>query len=103
MIDAEASQRFVNLANRWRSETVFVSSMKQVTDHPACREIVAMGWAVVSLLLERLSVAPSYHWIIALREITGDGPTIAPDEAGRLRVIAAKWIAYGHDNGWLDR
>jgi hypothetical protein len=60
---------FQALAERWRRETGMLSSMTKKWNHPAYQEIIAMGEAVVPLILEEMIVRPAY-WFHALESIT---------------------------------
>ena len=67
--------------------------------HPAYRQIVGMGWAVVPLLLSELRRKPD-HWFIALKEITGENPVPASGE-GNVRMMADAWVRWGVAGGYL--
>ena len=96
--DYEAlKQRFVALANNWREETGMLSSPSMKAQHPAYREIIALGNAVVPLILEELKHRPS-QWFSALTEITGEDPV--PEEmAGYVKKMADIWIQWGRKRG----
>jgi hypothetical protein len=80
---AEALEaKFQRLAGTWRRATGHMSSMSSAANHPAYREIIAMGVVVVPLLLRDLEDNQS-HWFIALRQITGADP-IPPESAGNI-------------------
>ena len=53
-IDPATRQRFTELADKWETETVFLSRIDLAIKHPAHQEIVAMGEPVVPLILERM-------------------------------------------------
>ncbi len=67
--------------------------------HPAYRQIVELGPAVVPLLLRELERRPN-HWFAALRALTGADP-VAPADRGRLGVMAEAWIKWGKERGYL--
>jgi hypothetical protein len=92
-----AAERFQRLAAVWRAETAYLSSLTDMTAHPAYREIVGMGREVVPLLLQDLEKEPD-HWFTALSEITGANP-VPPEDAGNLDRMAAAWLRWGHENG----
>jgi hypothetical protein len=91
-------QRFQRLADVWRRETWHLSSATRMAEHPAYREIIALGPAVVPLLLGELARQPD-HWFSALQAITGANP-VDPADRGRIDRMAAAWLAWGRANGY---
>ena len=82
----------------WKRERGPHSSAARLTDHPAYRAIVALGPAVVPLILRELAREPD-HWSRALHELTGANPV--PDSArGRLDAMADAWLAWGRQQGY---
>jgi hypothetical protein len=97
--DEDFAKRFADLAATWRKETRIFSRMDKIAAHPAYQEIIAMGERVIPLLLADLEKEPDL-WFMALREITGAGPAIPPEDAGRIGKMAAAWIAWGRAKGY---
>ena len=62
-------EKFQRLAAAWRAETAYVSSTSDLVAHSAFQEIIAMGTAVIPLLLRELEKRRG-HWHRALRRIT---------------------------------
>ena len=83
------------LANMWRAETKFESSLTRVTGHPAYRAIVDLGAEVVPILLDQLRQRPE-PWFAALREITGEDP-VQPTQRGDMRLMADAWVRWGRE------
>jgi len=92
------ADRFAKLAATWREETRFSSRMGRDAEHPAYREIIAMGEKAVPLLLADLEKEAD-HWFIALYRITGVNPVLKED-AGNIDKMAAAWLAWGRANGY---
>jgi hypothetical protein len=67
--------------------------------HRAYGEIIALGPAVVPLLLRELEHQPN-HWFAALRSLTGEDPVPA-SERGRIGPMTAAWLKWGRDRGYL--
>lgn len=86
-------EEFAHLARRWKKETAHLASAVRMAEHPAYREIIAMGDAAVPLLLRELERRPD-HWFIALRRITGADP-VSQSARGDVRKMADAWIAWG--------
>lgn len=89
--------RFHTLADEWRAATRFLAGPAAAADHPAYRAVVALGPAVVPLILAELAAAPE-PWFAALRELTGEDP-VPPADRGRPRAAAEHWLAWGRGRG----
>ncbi len=96
--DADLAKRFAKLAATWKEETRFESRAGKMAEHPAYREIVAMGKMAVPLILADLEKEAD-HWFMALREITGASP-VPKEDRGCMDKKAAAWIAWGREKGY---
>jgi hypothetical protein len=83
-------EKFRRLASVWRAQTAYVSSSSDLVAHPAFREIVGMGPAVIPLLLRELENRTG-PWHRALRQITGADP-VPPADRGNLDKAAEAWL-----------
>ena len=90
--DAELVKRFAELTAAWKDGTRFSSRMNSMAEHPAFREIVAMGEKAVPLLLADLEKNGGFGFL-ALKEITGADPPIPAGHVGD-KVICDGWIGY---------
>lgn len=88
---------FRQLADQWRSETKYVSSLSKMALHPAYQKIIGMGQPAVPLILSELRES-SDHWLWALHSITGEDP--APPNATFREAVQA-WIEWGKQKGYL--
>lgn len=86
-------QRFRRLETLWNAETGYLSSDTEIVGHPAFREIVSMGEAVVPLMMKDLAERASL-WVWALPEITGADPVPASDR-GNIRKMSQAWLRWG--------
>jgi hypothetical protein len=91
-------EKFRRLAAVWLAETAYVSSSSDLVAHPAFREIVGMGPAVIPLLLRELENRTG-PWHRALRRITGADP-VPPADRGNLDKAAEAWLRWGKDHGY---
>ena len=91
-------QRFRRLAAVWQDAIAYQSSTSVRNSHPAYREIVGLGAAVVPLLLRDLKENQT-HWFCALREITGANP-IPESAAGNVPKMAEAWLRWTKDNNY---
>lgn len=90
--------RFAELAATWKRERGPHSSSARLAEHPAYQQIIALGPAVIPLLLRELERAPD-HWFRAFHALTGANPVPAASQ-GRLREMAQAWLAWGQDQGY---
>src|SRR5712691_3370577 len=91
--------KFLELANTWTRETVYLSSTQQMAKHPAYLEIVRMGTMVVPLIFKELERAPGFRWFHALRDILGAGPEIPTEARGKLGPVTDCWLCWGKEHG----
>lgn len=91
-------ERFRRLKAKWMAEIGHVSAYTVIVNHPAFREIVSMGDAVVPLMLRDLEERPGL-WVWALPEITGADP-VSPGDGGKIAKMSAAWLGWGRDNGY---
>jgi hypothetical protein len=96
--DDELRRRFMQLANEWEQAVAYLSDSTLREAHPAYRAIIALGPAVVPLLLADLE-RTHRHWFAALAELTGANP-VPPEDAGRSRRMVESWIRWGREHGY---
>jgi hypothetical protein len=96
--DKALEERFERLAQTWEDAVGHHSSHAIRTNHPAYREIVALGPAVVPLLLRDLE-SKERHWFAALAIITGANPVPA-SKAGKIPEMIKCWLQWGKENGY---
>ena len=92
---------FELLADQWRKETEFVSSVTKMHMHPAYLRIIAMGPRIISPVLKELQARPD-QWFAALEALSGGVNPIADEDAGNLRRMADAWLAWGRDRGYIS-
>jgi hypothetical protein len=86
-------QRFRRLEATCTAETRFLSSYTEIVAHPAFREIIRMGEAVVPLMLRDLKEQPRL-WVWALPQITGENP-VPPEDSGNIARMSEAWLRSG--------
>ncbi len=89
---------FHELAARWRDETRYSSSLREIVQHDAYQKIIGMGRAVLPLLLAELEKPDPAHWGSALSAITGAQP-VPEEAAGRPDRIALAWLEWANARG----
>lgn len=94
----ELKERFDTLKTQWKQETILLSNMTKIVEHPAYREIINMGPDVLPYILEDLRTVPDY-WFEALRQITGENPV--PEMAeGALWAMTKAWLKWADKKGF---
>ena len=91
------ADQFKVLAERWKAETTVISSTTEMTTHPAYQTIIALGPAVLPLLLRDLAKEPA-HWFEALQTISGEDPVLR-EHWGDISAMQADWLAWGWRRG----
>jgi hypothetical protein len=91
-------ERFRSLEARWRAETGHLSSSSKIIGHPAFRDIIRMGQAVVPFMLRDLEQQPRL-WVWALPEITGEDPVPIADRGDIVKMTAA-WLHWAKERGY---
>jgi len=95
---ADYVDRFYANLHKWRSETYYLSSAKELQKHPSFQAIVEMGEPVIALILDDLKRRPSLL-ALALSAITDENPV--PDaDRGNVRAMANAWISWGSRKGF---
>lgn len=95
-IDPRTEQEFERLVREWKDETWFISSIKKRILHPAYLKIIALGKAVVPLIIAELRREPDY-WHYALEALTGEDPA---ENASTVREIGDAWLLWGTERGY---
>jgi hypothetical protein len=92
----EIEQTFYALVRLWRKDTTAVSVDSRKREHPAYRQIVAMGVAVLPFLLRELE-RMSAHFDMALQEITGANP-VPTNARGDMNRVRKAWLRWAKDH-----
>jgi hypothetical protein len=92
-----AIARFHELAERWKLETMFLSSTTAMVLNSSYQQIIGMGREALPLILAELSREPN-HWFWALRSIVGEDP-VPPDARGDVRAMRAAWLNWAREQG----
>lgn len=85
--------KFEDLADAWRKNTRFSSSLMDSVLDSNYQQIIAIGVAAVPYILREMSKSPD-HWYWALGAITQQNPA-ANVPAGDVRGICAAWLDWG--------
>ena len=85
--------RFRKLVDQWRAQTVFVSSIEDMVQHAAFREIVEMGDEIIPEILDEIRVRPDFLFL-ALQIITGENP-VSSSFKGSVTDAVDAWLQWG--------
>ena len=78
-------------ADKWRDETMHLSSLSRRFLHPSYLRIISLGEPVLPFLLEELKDRPD-HWLVALNAITEHDPAAL---GATFNDAVAAWIEWG--------
>jgi len=93
----DTKELFLKLAETWRDETWYISSIKKRTSHQAYLKMIGLGPEAVPLILAELADEPDY-WFAALEAITREDP--AP-HAESLQELRDAWLLWGREHGYI--
>lgn len=99
--EVAVEKRFRDLATAWHAAVGHHSSTAVRLNHPAYREIVALGPGVVPYLLRDMETKHT-HWFAALREITGVNP-VPEAAAGNVGAMVDAWTDWARQIDESDR
>lgn len=88
--------RFIQLKEKWKEDTAFLSSITNIALHPSYQQIIGMGKQIIPLIIEELKNTPD-HWFWALKAITGADP-VPPQKRGSINEMTEEWIRWWHEN-----
>lgn len=91
-----SSATFRRLADEWRRDTEWLSSVQQKAMHPAYQRIIGMGPFALQWIFDELRQRPAY-WYWALAAITGEDPA-----EGQTKMAAARtaWLGWAEEHGY---
>ena len=89
--------QFLFHCEKWREESVFLSSPSEMAKCEPYQEIIKMGEKAIPFIIDQLRSNDPDHWFFALSQITDEDP-IAPENYGNLKNMANDWISW-YENG----
>jgi hypothetical protein len=94
----DVEQRFQTLAARWIEITRFRSNTRVLRSDPAYQELIALGKAIVPLIMAELEREPRACWFTVLTGLTAENPVPA-SASGRIDEMAKAWLDWGREHG----
>lgn len=92
-------ETFYELAETWRQETKYMSSIQQITSNASYQQIIGMGEKALPLIFREMQ-RQSGHWFLALQRITRVNP-IQPQNRGDMENMTIDWLNWGRDSGYI--
>jgi hypothetical protein len=96
----QLKKRFDFYNSIWQSETIFSSSVSEITNNSAYRSIIGLGQEVLPFIFDDLKNNDN-HWFYALEALTGQNP-IKEKHRGFIPLMKKDWIEWGKENNLTD-
>lgn len=96
MYKQKLKQRFDLYNSIWQNETMFSSSISEITNNAAYRSIIGLGEDVIPFIIQDLKNNNS-HWFYALEALTGQNP-IKSEHRGIVELMKADWLEWANKN-----
>ncbi|MCI0506179.1 MAG: hypothetical protein L0Z73_08715 [Gammaproteobacteria bacterium] len=94
----DLENEFNELKEKWLEETMFVSSINEISMNFNYQRIIGMGKPVLPFIFKELEKNPN-HWFWALKAITGVDP-IDERDRGNLEEMTNSWKIWAENNGY---
>ena len=95
----EDFQKFRNLAEKWKYETLITSAANEIESNPSYLDIINMGEKVLTYIFQDLKSDHSF-WFGALEEITGCNP-VKNSHIGFIDLMVNDWLKWGEEHGYV--
>jgi hypothetical protein len=93
---SDLENTFYRLANEWRNETWFVSSIKKRIAHPSHLKIIGLGRPAIPFIVREMRKS-SGHWFWALEAITREDPAPNAEDISELETA---WLTWADAHGY---
>lgn len=92
-------RHFLELKNKWKSDTKFISSGTYLISNQAYQEIISFGRKAVPWIIKDLQKTND-HWFFALAQITGENP-IKNENIGNVEKMSEDWLEWASINNYV--
>jgi polyhydroxyalkanoate synthesis regulator phasin len=99
LTNEQTKQIFNDLVNKWKDETINLSSMQRIISNSAYLSIIGLGPSAIPLIFYELISEPNW-WFCALRSITSKDP-VTEDMRGDLIAMTKAWLDWGRKHGYV--
>lgn len=96
----EDEVRFTENRDKWLRDTVFSSSVLEMSMHPSYQRIIGMGEKALPFIFRDMQSTDN-HWFWALTAITGHDP-VAPADRGNITAMRQAWLVYAQQLSQTD-
>jgi len=100
MYQQQLKKRFNFYSSIWKNETIFFSSISEITNNAAYRSIIGLGKDVLPFIIEDLKTNDN-HWFYALEALTGKNP-IKENHKGIVMLMKNDWLEWAKENNLTD-
>ena len=100
MYKQQLKKKFDTYSAIWRNETMFSSSITEITNNSAYRSIIGLGTEVIPLIIKDLEINEN-HWFSALEALTGENP-IKKEHRGIVKFMKNDWLDWAYKNNQID-
>lgn len=100
MYKKQLKKQFDFYSSIWKDETIFFSSISEITNNSAYISIISLGQEVLPLIIDDLKISDS-HWFYALEALTGCNP-IKENHKGIIPLMKNDWIEWAKENNLTD-
>jgi hypothetical protein len=98
-IENQEFRRFLMLRDKWKSETLLVSSGSMIISNSAYKEIINLGNIAIPWIIRELNKTND-HWFYALEKISGENP-ILDENIGRVEEMKKDWINWASNKNYI--
>jgi len=96
--EAQKFKQFIELRDKWKEETLFVSSGTLLISNSAYKSIIQMGSLTIPWIFREMKRNDD-HWFFALEKITGINP-IKPENVGIIEKMKEDWFDWASQNDY---
>lgn len=97
-IENQEFKHFLQLKDKWKSETQYFSSSSSIFENSAYKEIINLGGKTIPWIIRELKKTDD-HWFYALKKITGKNP-VNPKNFGIISRMKEDWIQWAQKNNF---
>lgn len=91
--------KFHNLVDKWKEETLLISSIDEIESNESYLQIISMGEKALPFIFQDLKYEPAL-WFSALENITGQNP-IDISHRGIIKLMTEDWLKWGREHGYV--
>ena len=94
--ETEEFKVFLTLKDKWKNETLFISSGTELISNSAYKEIISLGKIAIPWIIREFKKTND-HWFYALERISGENP-IKEENIGIVEKMKEDWILWAEKN-----